>query len=141
MTDTTNPFDDWARMWAQLGAGYVTPPVCPRDMMDKMTDSHLASVSSSSRYVSRWAELLGRAQTLAVRAMTLSSSEGDRAEELGTVMDQWRETYRELAELPLKESQQLQAELADIWRVDPDEDDESEDETPKRRQRRARIKS
>lgn len=150
MSDTANPYDELARMWARAMTGFLpegkdggeggasgtTPD--PTEMTERLTAAHLAAVASGFRYLQRWAELSAKAYPLAVRAMARTGSEGGK--DLGTTLDDLRKTLREMAELPLQESRRLQEDLADVWKMQGPEPAPVEGEPPKRRQRGARVK-
>jgi hypothetical protein len=150
VSNPQDPFEAYAKAWANMMAGYGNPAMWwplggdPQSgdpaVMDRLLDTHTAFVDSGYRHASRCAELSGRAYPLALRAMRLSGlgKEGG-SEELGKVMGELREIYREMAELPLKESGRLQARLAEIWQLE--ESGGNDDDAPKPRKRRARIKS
>ena len=151
MTDAANPMEDLAQAWARAMTGFLTPPgqgadvaagpTQPSDVMGQVTDAHLAATNSYFRYMKDMADVSGRAYMRAVRATTLWGSQpGSEADELGTALDELRESLREMSELPMNESRRLQSELAELRREGAAEPDTGSEAEPKRRQRRARAK-
>ena len=154
MSQGTNPYEDLIQAWTRAMTAFLpgargvasgeadgdepADPMDPMEMMNRMTDAHLATVQSGLRYMRRWAELSGKAYPLAIRAMRGSGS--GAGEDTGALMDELRGTLREMAELPLKESNRLQSELTDVWKMKTAEPAPGEDDAPKRRARRTRIK-
>jgi hypothetical protein len=81
----------------------------------RMMRLYMAFVNSGYRYLARWAEISAKrypefAQTIA--SMSDKPEESDR--QVSTLMDSARAYMREMAELPLEESQRLQAEIEAI---------------------------
>ena len=122
-------YSDAATWWLEEGARAKDGP----SMMERVTATHEAYVRSGVRHMKECTELSGKAHLLALRAMRLTAATGDEAAkkadkaELGKVVDELRETYRQMAELPMKEYGALQSELIHIWQTEAGRDE------PKRR--------
>jgi hypothetical protein len=86
-----------------------------RALLDLLTEVHLAYMRSGFRYMSRWSETCGRYYPKIIQALSTAAGDPDRrSNALGAVMDDLKAYMREMGQLPLDESQRLQAELASM---------------------------
>jgi uncharacterized heparinase superfamily protein len=104
---------------------------------------YLAFVNSGYRYLARWAEISARrypefAQTMA----TMNAEPAASARQMAALLDSVRGYLREMAELPLAESERLQAEVEAIVAVAAPSPGPAAEPAPKARpKRRARAKA
>jgi hypothetical protein len=82
---------------------------------ERLLQLYLAFVNSGYRYLARWAEISARRYPEFARTMTsMSAQPDDSARQMGALLDSVRGYLREMAELPLAESERLQAEIEAI---------------------------
>jgi hypothetical protein len=82
-----------------------------------MTQVYLACMNSGFRYMTRWVETSASYYPSMMQMLGTSATDPEQREKmLGAAVDNLRAHMREMGELPLHESQRLQAELEGIAR-------------------------
>ncbi|HEY6344061.1 MAG TPA: hypothetical protein VIY49_21405 [Bryobacteraceae bacterium] len=84
----------------------------PVDNSQRVWRLYMAFVNSGYRYLARWAEISAKRYPELARALpALNSGRAVSDHEMAVLIDSFRAYLREMAELPLEESKQLQGEI------------------------------
>jgi hypothetical protein len=117
----------------------------PVDNAQRMWRLYMAFVNSGYRYLARWAEISTKRYPELARALpALNSGRSVSDHEMAVLIDSFRAYLREMAELPLEESKQLQGEIDAIMHRAEGKAAAKKKATKKKRPaglRRARAKS
>lgn len=147
MNDPMNSAFDMFRMMANAAQAFsrfpgAAAPNAPGSSGDaqQVMQLYLAFVNSGYRYLARWAEISARrypefAETMAA----MNAQPKENAHRMRALLDSVRAYMREMAELPLEESERLQAEIEKILKVDTGAP-ASEPKARPRARRRAKAK-
>jgi hypothetical protein len=109
-----NAADAFSRFPGPGSAGATGAP--PADDRQRMLRLYLAFVNSGYRYLARWAEISARRYPEFAEAMTAMNAQPSAGAQpqMFALLDSVRAYLREMAELPLAESERLQAEIEAI---------------------------
>jgi uncharacterized heparinase superfamily protein len=120
--DPTSSAFDMFRMMANAAQSFsqfqgMQTPGAPAASAQKqqVMDLYVAFMNSGYRYLARWAEISARRYPEFAQTLSTMSSETDAArQQTAALLDSIRGYLREMAELPMAESERLQADIERI---------------------------